>query len=114
MIDDEAVVPLDDIRVDERLNYIERPVVIMERKMRVLCNTEIPFVKVQWQQWRGSEWIWELEAEMREHYPELFATTTDFEDEVYFKWGRIVTSRWCGIFNFNPICERILYFDPWA
>nr|KAJ0216025.1 hypothetical protein LSAT_V11C300153800 [Lactuca sativa] len=58
----------------------------LERKAKVLRNKEVPLVKVQWQNQRGSEWTWELEAEMREHYLELF-TTADFEDEVQFKWG---------------------------
>ena len=63
------------------MNYVERIVTILERKTKVLHNKEIPLVKVQWQHRRGSEWTWEPEAEMREHYPELFATT-DFKDEV--------------------------------
>ena len=72
---------LDDIQVDERLNYVERPVVVLERKMKVLRNTEVPLVKVQWEHRMGSEWTWESEAEMQEHYPELF-DAVDFEDEV--------------------------------
>ncbi|CAH1418427.1 unnamed protein product [Lactuca virosa] len=81
IMDQESVVSLDDIQVDERLNYVERPVAIMERKMKILRNKEIPLVKVQWEHRRGSEWMWEPEAEMREHYLELFAAA-DFEDEV--------------------------------
>ena len=46
MLDDEAVVFLDDIQADEYLNYIERPVAVVERKMKVLQNKEIPLVKV--------------------------------------------------------------------
>ena len=80
-MDQEAVVSLDDIQVDERLNYVERPVAILERKMKVLRNKEIPMVKVQWEHWRGYEWTWEPEFEMREHYPNLF-TAADSEDEV--------------------------------
>ena len=76
-----VVVLLDDIQVDERLNYIERLVAIVGKKMKILRNKEIPLAKVQWQQRKGSEWTWEPEAEMREHYPELFATA-DFADEV--------------------------------
>ena len=41
--------------------------------------------------------MWEPEVEMREHYMELFAAT-DFEDEVSFKWGRIVTFAFPSIF----------------
>lgn len=54
MVDGEAVLPLEDIQVDQRLNYIERPMAILERKMKVLSNKEIPLVKVYWQQRRGS------------------------------------------------------------
>ena len=70
-----------DIQVDERLNYVERPVAILERTMKVLWNKEIPLVKVQWEHRRGSEWTWEPEAEMREHYQDLFAAV-DFEEKV--------------------------------
>ena len=72
---------LDDIQVDEHLNYVERPVTILERKVKVLWKNEIPLLKVQWKQRRGFEWTWEPEAEMWEHYPGLF-TTADFKDEV--------------------------------
>ena len=35
-MDEDSVVSLDDIQVDERLNYVERPVTILERKVKVL------------------------------------------------------------------------------
>ena len=81
IMDQEAVVSLDDIQVDERLNYVERPVAILERKKKILRNKEIPLVKVQWEHRKGSDWTWEPEAEMREHYPTLFIPA-DFEGEV--------------------------------
>ena len=48
MLDIETVVPLDDIQVDERLNYIERSISVLERKMKVRRTKEIPLVKVPW------------------------------------------------------------------
>ena len=48
MLDEDAVVSLDDIRVDERLNYIERLVAILERKLKVLHSKEVPLVNVRW------------------------------------------------------------------
>lgn len=66
-------IPLDDIQVDESLNYVERPVAVLERKMKRLPNKGIRTVKVQWQHRKGSEWTWEPEAEMREKFPELFS-----------------------------------------
>lgn len=40
------VVPLDDIHVDERLNYMERLVAILDRKTMTLCYKVVGLVKV--------------------------------------------------------------------
>ena len=76
------MVPLEDIHVDHSLNYIERPVSILDRKMKDLRNKKVEFVKVQWRHCKGSKWTCELEDEIREHYPELFPDAADFEEEV--------------------------------
>ena len=81
VVDDLAVILLDNIQVDERLNYVESPISILDSKTKTLCNKVVNLVKVQWQHRKGSEWTWEWEGEMREHYPNLFAPT-DFEDDV--------------------------------
>ena len=47
--DELAVVPLEDIQVDASLNYVDRPVVIRDQKIKVLRNKEVPLVQVQWQ-----------------------------------------------------------------
>ncbi|KAJ9553378.1 hypothetical protein OSB04_017423 [Centaurea solstitialis] len=73
LADETAHIPLDDIQVDESLNYVERPIVVLDRKVRRLRNKEIGIVKVQWQHRKGSEWTWEPKVEMRELYPELFS-----------------------------------------
>ena len=72
LADETAVIPLEDIQVDESLNYVERPIAVLERKLKKLRNKEIGIVKVQWQHRGGSEGTWEPETEMRENYPELF------------------------------------------
>ncbi|KAJ9541969.1 hypothetical protein OSB04_028475 [Centaurea solstitialis] len=73
LADETTHIPLDDIQVDESLNYVEKPVAVLDRKVRKLRNKEIGIVKIQWQHRKGSEWTWEPEVEMREHYPELFS-----------------------------------------
>ena len=92
MANESAVVPLEDIQVDSSLNYIKRPVAILDRKTKTLRNKVVQLVKVQWQHRKGSKWTWESEGEMREHYPELFlaATAAEFEDEVLDKLERVV------------------------
>ena len=59
------MVLLEDIQVDDGLNYIERPMVILDRKMKTLRNKVVELVKVQWQQHKDSKWMWEPEDEMR-------------------------------------------------
>ena len=49
IVDVGEAVSFDDIQVDERLNYVERPVTILKRKINVLQNKEVPLVKVQWE-----------------------------------------------------------------
>ncbi|KAD6119070.1 hypothetical protein E3N88_10341 [Mikania micrantha] len=77
LADDVAYVPLNDIEVDERLNYIEEPVAIVDTKEKQLRNKTIRQVKVQWKHRKGSEATWETEDEMKRLYPHLFET---FED----------------------------------
>nr|KAJ0207495.1 hypothetical protein LSAT_V11C500249390 [Lactuca sativa] len=87
LVNDSAVVPLEDIQVDGSLNYIERLVDILDRKMKDLKNKRVKLVKVQWQHRKGSEWSWEPKDEMREHCLELFPDATDFEDEASTRRG---------------------------
>ena len=44
--DETAVVPLKYIKVDASLNYIERPIAILDWKVKVLRNKEVPWVRV--------------------------------------------------------------------
>ena len=43
--DETAVVPLEKIQVDDRLNYIEKPVAILDKKVKVFRNKEVPLVE---------------------------------------------------------------------
>ena len=79
--DDSVIVAMEDIQIDDFLNYIERPVAILDQKTKALCNKVVPFVKVQWHLRKGSKWTWEPNSEKRQHYRDLFKEA-DFEDEV--------------------------------
>ncbi|KAI3796223.1 hypothetical protein L1987_38889 [Smallanthus sonchifolius] len=72
LADESAHVTLDDIEIDNSLNYIEEPVAILDRKEKRLRNKAIQLVKVQWKHRKGSEATWETETEMKESYPHLF------------------------------------------
>ncbi|GJY68021.1 putative reverse transcriptase domain-containing protein [Tanacetum coccineum] len=66
-------VPLDEIRVDAKLNFVEEPVEILEREFKKLKRSRIAIVKVQWNSKRGSEFTWEREDQMKLKYPHLFS-----------------------------------------
>ncbi|GJS84126.1 putative reverse transcriptase domain-containing protein [Tanacetum coccineum] len=65
-------IPLDEIQVDDKLNFIEEPVEIMDREVKRLKQSRIPIVKVHWNSRRGPEFTWEREDQMQKKYPHLF------------------------------------------
>nr|GEX89672.1 retrotransposon protein, putative, Ty3-gypsy subclass [Tanacetum cinerariifolium] len=66
-------VPLDEIQVDSRLNFIEEPVEILEREFKKLKRSRIAIVKVRWNSKRGPEFTWEREDQMKLKYRHLFS-----------------------------------------
>ncbi|GKC78405.1 putative reverse transcriptase domain-containing protein [Tanacetum coccineum] len=54
-------VPLDEIRVDAKLNFMEEPVKILEQEFKKLKQSRIANVKVRWNSKRGSEFTLERE-----------------------------------------------------
>ncbi|GKE82108.1 putative reverse transcriptase domain-containing protein [Tanacetum coccineum] len=70
--DDTLVTPLEEIQLDDKLNFVEEPVEIMDREVKQLKRIRIPIVKVRWNARRGPEYTWEREDQFREKYPHLF------------------------------------------
>ena len=66
------VLSYEGLELDQDLSYEERPVQLLDKKDKVLRNKTIPLVKVLWRNSKSEEATWELEADMREKYPELF------------------------------------------
>ncbi|GKE09324.1 hypothetical protein Tco_1412875, partial [Tanacetum coccineum] len=69
-------VPLDELHFDDKLQFVEEPVEIMDRKVKRLKQSRIPLVKVQWTSRRGPEFTWEREDQFRKKYPHHFTKTT--------------------------------------
>nr|GFA49343.1 putative reverse transcriptase domain-containing protein [Tanacetum cinerariifolium] len=70
--DEPLVMPLEGIHVDDRLQFMEEPIEIMEREIKRLKQSWIPLVKVHWNSRRGPEFTWECEYSFRKKYPRLF------------------------------------------
>ncbi|GKE46002.1 hypothetical protein Tco_1473286, partial [Tanacetum coccineum] len=54
--DEDLIIPLDEVRIDEKLHFIEEPIEIMDREVKQLKQSRIPIVKVRWNSSRGPEY----------------------------------------------------------
>ncbi|GKB44594.1 putative reverse transcriptase domain-containing protein [Tanacetum coccineum] len=52
-------VPLEDIKIDKGLRFVEEPIEVMDRDVKKLKQSKIPIVKVRWNSRRGPEFTWE-------------------------------------------------------
>ncbi|GKC62498.1 hypothetical protein Tco_1095096 [Tanacetum coccineum] len=71
--DEPLAIPLDEIQIDDKLNFIKEPVKIMDREVKQLKKNCIPIMKVRWNSRRGPEFTWERKDQMKKKCPQLFA-----------------------------------------
>nr|GEX58971.1 putative reverse transcriptase domain-containing protein [Tanacetum cinerariifolium] len=74
--DESLAIPMKELRLDDNLNFVEKPIEIMDREVKQLTQSRIPMVKVRWNSKRGPEFIWEREDQIRSKYPHLFPNIT--------------------------------------
>ncbi|GJU52320.1 hypothetical protein Tco_1226034 [Tanacetum coccineum] len=70
--DEPLVVSLEGIHVDDKLQFVEEPIEIMEQEIKRLKRSQIPLVKVRWNSRRDPEFTWECEDSFKQKYPQLF------------------------------------------
>ncbi|GJU32581.1 putative reverse transcriptase domain-containing protein [Tanacetum coccineum] len=46
--DESLVIPLEELRVDDKLHFVEEPVEVMDREIKQLKRSRIPIIKVRW------------------------------------------------------------------
>ncbi|GJX41163.1 hypothetical protein Tco_0256153 [Tanacetum coccineum] len=66
-------ISLDEIQINDKLNFIEEPFEIMEHEVKQLKKSSIPIVKVCWNLNRGPQFTWEREDQKKKKYPHIFA-----------------------------------------
>nr|GEY61483.1 putative reverse transcriptase domain-containing protein [Tanacetum cinerariifolium] len=66
MADEPLAIPLDEIQVDDKLNFIEEPIEIMDHEVKRLKQSQ------RWNYRRGLEFTWERKDQMQKKYPHLF------------------------------------------
>ncbi|GJS52758.1 putative reverse transcriptase domain-containing protein [Tanacetum coccineum] len=87
LCDESLVIPIKEIWLDDKLNFVEEPVEIMDRKVKQLRQRCIPIVKVIW----NFEFTWEREDQIRAKYHIYFPTSlylsTKSRDEISVRLG---------------------------
>nr|GEW08886.1 putative reverse transcriptase domain-containing protein [Tanacetum cinerariifolium] len=71
-VDEPLAIQLDEIQINDKLNFIEEPVKIMDQEVKRLKQSRISIVKVYQNSRRGPEFTWEREDQMKKKYPHLF------------------------------------------
>nr|GEW18272.1 putative reverse transcriptase domain-containing protein [Tanacetum cinerariifolium] len=61
LADSDLQVPLEEIKIDDKLYFVEEPVETVDRQVKKLKRSWIPIVKVRWDSRRGVEFTWEQE-----------------------------------------------------
>ncbi|GKG19093.1 hypothetical protein Tco_0376192, partial [Tanacetum coccineum] len=70
--DESLVIPLEELRVDDKLHFVEELVEVMDREIKQLKRSRIPILKVRWNSKRGPEFTWERKDQFKQKYPHLF------------------------------------------
>nr|GEW17351.1 hypothetical protein [Tanacetum cinerariifolium] len=60
-VNDDVVIPLDEVQLDDKLHFVEKPVEIIDKEVKRIKQSRIPIVKVHWNSRRGPEFTWERE-----------------------------------------------------
>ncbi|GJS10127.1 putative reverse transcriptase domain-containing protein [Tanacetum coccineum] len=85
------VSPRKELQLDDKLNFVEEPVEVMDREIKQLKRSRIPIIKVRWNSKRGPEFTWEREDEIHAKYPHLFSIITSSliksRDEISVRGG---------------------------
>ncbi|GJS29570.1 putative reverse transcriptase domain-containing protein [Tanacetum coccineum] len=66
--DEPLVMPLEGIHVDDKLQFVEEPIEIMEWEIKRLKRSRIPLVKVRLDSRRGPEFTWERKDLFKQKY----------------------------------------------
>ncbi|GJX34034.1 putative reverse transcriptase domain-containing protein [Tanacetum coccineum] len=86
------VIPMKELRLDDKLNFVEEPVEIMDREVKQLKQSRIPIIKVRWNSKEGQN-LMEREDQIVAQISTLFQTSlrhpTKSRDKISFKGGRL-------------------------
>ncbi|GKC03310.1 putative reverse transcriptase domain-containing protein [Tanacetum coccineum] len=53
------IIPMKELQLNNKRNFVEEPVEVMDREIKQLKRSRIPIVKIRWNSKRGPEFTWE-------------------------------------------------------
>ncbi|GJS80437.1 putative reverse transcriptase domain-containing protein [Tanacetum coccineum] len=74
--DESLIILIKELQLDDKLNFVEEPVEVMDREIKQLNRSHFPIIKVRWNSKIGPEFTWERKDEIRAKYPHLFSIIT--------------------------------------
>ncbi|GJR49481.1 putative reverse transcriptase domain-containing protein [Tanacetum coccineum] len=74
--DESLIILMKELQLDDKLNFVEEPLEIMDREVKQLRQSRIPIVKVRWNSKRGPKFTWKHEDQIHAKYPHLFPNIT--------------------------------------
>lgn len=75
VLDSSHILPNQPLKVQEKLTYEEKSLLVLDIKEQILRTRMIPMVKILWSNYGVEEANWENEEQMEVKYPQLFAST---------------------------------------
>ncbi|GJW09599.1 putative reverse transcriptase domain-containing protein [Tanacetum coccineum] len=89
--DESLVILMKELQLDDKLNFVEELVEVMDREIKQLKQSLIPIIKLRWNSKRGPKFTWERKDEIRAKYPHLFSIITSSSiksrDEISVRGG---------------------------
>nr|GEZ54046.1 putative reverse transcriptase domain-containing protein [Tanacetum cinerariifolium] len=67
--DESFIILMKELKLNDKLNFVEQRVEIMDREIKQLRQSRIPIIKVRWNSKRGPKYTWERKKEIRVKYP---------------------------------------------
>nr|GEW30112.1 putative reverse transcriptase domain-containing protein [Tanacetum cinerariifolium] len=65
LCDESLIIPMKELQLNDKLNFVEELVEVMDQEVKQLKQSRIPIVKVIWNSKRGPEFTWEREDQIR-------------------------------------------------